>query len=491
MEAETSLSTSQLLSMPSIETYPGVGGLVGLAVGISLHRDYPNPSGSRAPTSAAEAFPSQLRRPSERAIDGPHSSHAWTCCGLVGYLICPQSHRGYPASQRRDAQTMDSDVTPSELSQAVALLVREKTDVRTQIDHAREGNLRALYRMIRSVVAGNGKLEIGTEAEEDQAQDGESWELFRNEAKLQDGTLKIALPDFDAVSASERRAQEEDIVEQKMLVDESPAPIAFSIPTISAPLRKVYLPRLGESDTPRPTPKWLNGRLNSAAYEPPMDPHIIPPAASGHITDLGFGATVEGVGEGLIPLESPYAANLHPLPHIQHQSKHRHHRESGKRDRTRSDGQANGAVDNPNFGNWSFGVPPAYVQPSQRRQKVEAFQAQVGIKDQTDVTLNTINPVLANPLDASTSLSQQVQDTMEGKTITNSIHSSTLAPATRDIHALKPAGKPSDLYELGVGFRINPVSRAMKKTNKCVTSRDWQVSRSSSQVILSRLMKIL
>jgi hypothetical protein len=378
---------------------------------------------------------------------------------------------------------MDSDVAPSELSQAVALLVREKTDDRTEIQHARDGNLRALYRMIRSVVAGNGMLEVRDEREEgDQAENGDAMELFGNEAKWQDGTLKIALPDFEAVAASDRREQEEEMVEQKMLVDPSPVPIAFSIPTISAPRRPVYLPRLGENDITRPVPKWLNGRLNSAAYEPPMDPHIIPPAASGHVTELGFGATVDGVGEGLIPLESPYAANLHPLPHVQHQSKHRHHRDSGKRDRTRSDGQ-NGGVDNPTFGNWSFGVPPAYVQPSQRRQKVEAFQAQVGIKDQVEAVSTTINPVLANPLDASTSLSSiQAQETMEGKTITNPIHSSTLAPATRDLHTLKPAGKPSDLYELGVGFRINPVSRAMKKTNKCVTSRDWQVSESFRQL---------
>ncbi|GHJ89496.1 hypothetical protein NliqN6_5898 [Naganishia liquefaciens] len=374
---------------------------------------------------------------------------------------------------------MDPDVTPSELAQAVALLVREKSDARTEIQHARDGNLRALYRLIRSVVAGNGMLDVGAEPGEgeNQEQDAEAWELFRNEARFQDGTLKIALPDFDAVSASERRQQEEDIVEQKMLVDESPGQIAFAVPTISAPQRQVYRLRFGESDNARPAPKWLNGRLNSAAYEPSVDPHIVPSAASGVTTELGFGSTVEGVGEGLIPLESPYAANLHPLPHVQHHSKHRHHRESGKRDRTRSDGQAS-TVDNPHFGNWSLGVPPSYVQPSQRRQKVEAFQAQVGNKDQTDAAASsTINPVMTNPTDASTSLSSlQSQDTMEGKTITNPIHSSTLAPATRDIHALRPPGKPSDLYELGVGFRINPVSRAMKKTNKCVTSRDWQTA---------------
>lgn len=378
------------------------------------------------------------------------------------------------------SHAMDIDVTPSELSQAVALLVREKTDARTETQHARDGNLRALYRMIRSVVAGEGMLDVGTDSREgeDEEEDGEAWEMFQNEARWQGGKLKIALPDFDAVSASERRQQEEDIVEQKMLVDESPAQIVFAIPTISAPQRQVYRPRLGESNVTRPAPKWLNGRLNSAAYGPPVDPRIVPLAASGAATGLGFGSTVAGVGEGLIPLESPYAANLHPLPHVQHHSKHRHHRDSGKRDRTRSDGHANDVVDNPNFGNWSFGVPPAYVQPSQRRQKVEAFQAQVGNKDSTDAAAsNTINPVMANPVDATTSLSSiQAQDTMEGKTITNPIHSSTLAPATRDIHAHKPSGKPSDLYELGVGFRINPVSRAMKKTNKCVTSRDWQVS---------------
>jgi hypothetical protein len=124
---------------------------------------------------------------------------------------------------------------------------------------------------------------------------------------------------------------------------------------------------------------------------------------------------------------------LHPLRHVQHRCNHLHHRESGKCDRTRSDGQ-NGGIDNLTSGSSSFGVPPANGQPNRRRQKVEAFQAQVGIKDPVEAVSMTVNPVLANPLVPSASLSSmRSEEPMEDEMITNPIHSSTLAPATRDL----------------------------------------------------------
>lgn len=358
-------------------------------------------------------------------------------------------------------------MTADDLSRAVALLIAEKSTSSSTLKDARDANLRELYAMIRSVVKGNGMRAVDAPVSEVE-ETGEAWEMFKSDAKWQDGKVDIVLPDFEDVLKSSQ--EDEEQVEQNVLID-SPAPtiytpITIPIPAISTTQRQVYTPRL-QANTDRP--KWLNGVLNSAAYEPPLDPRVFPLPATGHATAVAFDPPVET--QDVIPLESAYAANLHPLPHLQQGQRHRQ-----KRDRTRSDGAlgtgaaggvGKGEVDNPSFGNWSFGVPPAYVQPSTRRQKVEAFQQSQGAKDPASET--TINPVLANPLDATSSLSID----MEGKTLVNPIPSSTLAPATKDLHAAK--GKGVDLYELGVGFRVNPVSRGMKKTNKCVTSRDWQV----------------
>jgi hypothetical protein len=220
--------------------------------------------------------------------------------------------------------------------------------------------------------------------------------------------------------------------------------------------------------------------------------------------------------EVLIPLEDPYAANLHPLPPVNQPLKHKHHhhrRESGKRERTRSaaDGTATSSTtaspaivpDNPTFGNFSFGVPPAYIQASQKRSKIGLYQAQQYGQTQGKVTggkvedvvmeekpsvpaMTTMNPVLANPTDATTALAPPPLPVTSATTtvaaseheprgtIINPISSSTLAPATR---ALPAAGtdKGMDLVELGVAFKANPLSRMIKKTNKCLTSRDWQV----------------
>lgn len=365
--------------------------------------------------------------------------------------------------------SMVPPITPDDLSRAVALLIAEKSSASSSLKDAKDTNLRELYAMIRSVVKGNGMRAVDMPVSEEEGT-GEAWEMFKNDAKWQDGKVDIVLPDFEDVLKSSQ--EDEEQVEHDVLID-SPAPptytpIVIPIPTISTTQRQVYTPRFPSANHDRP--KWINGAPNSAAYEPPLDPRVFPLPATGHATALAFDPPVET--QDVISLESAYAANLHPLPHLQQGQRHRQ-----KRDRTRSDGAAaisaaggvgKGEVDNTSFGNWSFGVPPAYVQPSTRRQKVEAFQQSQGTKDPIPET--TINPVLANPLDATTSLSTD----MDGKTLTNPIQSSTLAPATKDIHAAK--GKGMDLYELGVGFRVNPVSRGMKKTNKCVTSRDWQVS---------------
>lgn len=457
---------------------------------------------------------------------------------------------------------MSPNVEPRELVQAVALLLQEKTAAVADVQRERDANLRELYRMITAVVHGDGMLDTLAEDNQGEALEGtEGWELFKSEASLQGegGGLKIALPDLAAIEVSSnamevdaeeemqgQRQAEEDEVESKVLQDSitPPAPVItpFVVPTVpasAAATRQVYIPRSLRPDaadagtatgTTTAAPRWLNGRLNSAAYEPAMDPRIWPVAASGRATELGFGkegkqeqevtmtdgALVRGDPfEMLIPLEDPYAANLHPLPPVNQPLKHKHHhhrRESGKRERTRSaaDGTTATATsastlvpDNPTFGNFSFGVPPAYIQASQKRAKVELIQAQhaaqskaAGSKAEEGPTeekpnmstITTMNPVLANPTDATTALAPppplslatttpSVPEHEPRGTIINPIPSSTLAPATRALPS-PGTGKRTDLVELGVGFKANPLSRIMKKTNKCLTSRDWQVRHS-------------
>jgi hypothetical protein len=351
---------------------------------------------------------------------------------------------------------MDSPITPSDLARAVALLIHEKSAETAALNDAKTTNLRELYGMIRTVVKGNQMRDVAAPGDDD----GEAWEMFRNDVKWQEGKVDIVLPEFgDVLKGSQ---EDEEQVDQTMLVD-SPAPAPtytpIPIPAVSTTQRAVYTPRLAVTQD---RPKWINGLPNPAAYEPPLDPRVFPLPATGHATQLAFDPSVET--QDVIPLESTYAANLHPLPHLQQR-----HRQ--KRDRTRSDAgtvKPGETVDNPGFGGWSFGVPPAYVTPSTRRQKVEAFQAS---RDPVLVEASTVNPVLTNPTEATSSF--VAGENMEGKTLVNPITSTTLAPATKDVHAGK--GRV-DLYELGIGFRVNPVSRGMKKTNKCLTSRDWSVS---------------
>lgn len=363
---------------------------------------------------------------------------------------------------------MEPPIAPTDLSRAVTLLIEQKAVESSALQDAKTNNLRELYGMIRSVVKGNQMRDVGEAVGEGE----EEWEMFKNDVNWQDGKVDIVLPEFeDAMKGSQ---EEEEQVDQGILVD-SPAPPAptytpVPIPALSSTQRAVYTPRLPATQD---RPKWINGLPNPAAYEPPLDPRVFPLPATGHATTLAFDPAVET--QDVIPLESNYAANLHPLPHLQQR-----HRQ--KRDRTRSDAGKGETIDNPSFGGWSFGVPPSYVQPSTKRQKVEAFQ-QSRDPALSDANTSTINPVLTNPTEATSSFS--AGENMDGKTLVNPISSTTLAPATKDIHAGK--GK-LDLYELGVGFRVNPVSRGMKKTNKCVTSRDWQVSFFSLASVCSNLM---
>ncbi|KAJ9095236.1 hypothetical protein QFC21_005602 [Naganishia friedmannii] len=456
---------------------------------------------------------------------------------------------------------MQTDVEPQELVQAVAALLQNKTAAVADIQRERDANLRELYRMITAVVHGDGMLDtLDDQGSRDDAEGTEGWELFKSEASLQGegGGLRIALPDLAVIEVSSNamevdseeekqgiRQQEEAEVERRVLQDviTPPAPTVvvptFVVPiiqTTAAATRQVYIPRSLRTDatdvgttalTNAAAPRWINGRLNPAAYEPPLDPRIWPVAASGHATELGFGKEGKEKQDGqmtdeivrgdpfevLIPLEDPYAANLHPLPPVNQPLKHKHHhhrRESGKRERTRSavDGTTTTPTvvpDNPTFGNFSFGVPPAYIQASQKRAKIELYQAQQQGQTQGKITggkveddaveekpsvpaMTTMNPVLANPTDATTALALPPPPPLTSTliaaaateheprgTIINPIPSSTLAPATRALSAAG-TGKGMDLVELGVGFKANPLSRMMKKTNKCLTSRDWQTA---------------
>ncbi|KAJ9112645.1 hypothetical protein QFC19_000665 [Naganishia cerealis] len=442
---------------------------------------------------------------------------------------------------------MQAEVEPEELAQAVALLIQEKTAAVADIQRERDVNLRTLYRMITSVVHGDGMLDTFVEEGQGAVVDGaEGWELFKSEASVQGQEgVRIALPDLQAVEVSsvmevdgetaERGGKEGqgDGGDMAMHHVKSSASV---VPIIQATARQVYVPRVLRPDATdaagnTTVPRWLNGRPNPAAYEPAFDPRVWPLAATGHVSQLGFGTTHESeqgsaVGrdrdpfEMLIPLEDPYAANLHPLPPVQQPSKHKHHhhrRETSKRDRTRSGGVGTDGVtgmtavtpDNPSFGNFSFGLPPAYIQASQKRQKIELYQTQMqasasasgqgaqapgrvgkveddGLGETASATTamtTTINPVLANPTDATTALAPPPPPSTTTTTvgeheprgvIVNPIPSSTLAPATRAIAGRSGGGV--DLVELGVGFKVNPLSRMMKKTNKCLTSKDWQTA---------------
>jgi hypothetical protein len=218
---------------------------------------------------------------------------------------------------------------------------------------------------------------------------------------------------------------------------------------------------------------WIGSSRNLALFQPLHHPLLYPPAGTGFPlppVDESLNPTISPFGiplsestpripsnsqaleyrqrkvDELVPLESPYAAGLHPLPNgLVGSLGKRGHRHHHRRDRRRSSvggGDNTGSEKPVNTapvatttakvassmmipGTSAYALPPAYVS---RRRAALADPTQVQAENQE--------------------LSQQRAEQREKEEV--------------------------DLIELGVSFSVNPVSKMVQRNNKCMMSKDWK-----------------
>ncbi len=201
-------------------------------------------------------------------------------------------------------------------------------------------------------------------------------------------------------------------------------------PTINPQLLEVKLPRYTDRLSPIVyTPKMAPAKSMKKDKLPEYHPSLYPPAGTGALfpppTPPGGEFGYIGVREDhpltpedmtLMPLEGDYASELHPLP------------------------------------------PPPPRRPRTNRREAAEESSRHGPHLTTSVAVQATIPPRSRD-------SRSSSPTKDG-----------LIQVDGGMTGSGPAHARVDLYKLNVGFSVNPVSKMLHRSNKCVTSKEWQTA---------------